>query len=154
MTPVEAGFLALMPGALDEPACFGVKLLSLFPGNPAVGLSSHLGLVLLFEPEHGRPVAMMDAAEITAIRTAAVSGVATRLLARQDAGDLAILGSGEQAGKPPGGDAGGAANPAACGSGRAAPGCCRRLSRPNRARGGARASMSRRAWRPPSPART
>jgi ornithine cyclodeaminase len=53
--------------------------------------------VLLFEPEHGRPVAMLDAAELTAIRTAAVSGLATRLLARRDAGDLAILGSGEQA---------------------------------------------------------
>jgi ornithine cyclodeaminase len=91
------GFMAWMPGALDEPACFGVKLLSLFPGNPAAGLSSHLGLVVLFEPEHGRPVALLDAAELTAIRTAAVSGLATRLLARPDAGDLAILGAGEQA---------------------------------------------------------
>lgn len=91
------GFMAWMPGALDEPACFGVKLLSLFPGNPAAGLSSHLGLVALFEPEHGRPVALLDAAELTAIRTAAVSGLATGLLARADAGDLAILGAGEQA---------------------------------------------------------
>jgi ornithine cyclodeaminase len=91
------GLMGSMPGALAEPDCFGVKLLSLFPGNPAAGLSSHLGLVLLFEPEHGRPVAMMDAAEITAIRTAAASGLATDLLARADAGDLAILGAGEQA---------------------------------------------------------
>ncbi len=98
VTPVSNGLLGVMPGALAEPDCFGVKLLSLFPGNPAAGLSSHLGLVLLFEPEHGRPVAMLDAAELTAIRTAAVSGLATRLLAREDAGDLAILGSGEQAG--------------------------------------------------------
>jgi ornithine cyclodeaminase len=95
--PVANGLMGAMPGALDEPACFGLKLLSLFPGNPAAGLSSHLGLVLLFEPEHGRPVAMMDASEITAIRTAAASGLATRLLAREDAGDLAILGAGEQA---------------------------------------------------------
>ena len=91
------GMMGSMPGALGEPDCFGVKLLSLFPGNPAAGLSSHLGLVLLFEPEHGRPVAMMDAAEITAIRTAAASGLATDLLARDNAGDLAILGAGEQA---------------------------------------------------------
>jgi ornithine cyclodeaminase len=91
------GLMAWMPGALDDPACFGVKLLSLFPGNPAAGLSSHLGLVALFEAEHGRPVALLDAAELTAIRTAAVSGLATRLLARPDAGDLAILGAGEQA---------------------------------------------------------
>jgi ornithine cyclodeaminase len=86
-----------MPGAQDDPACFGVKLVSIYPGNPAAGLSSHLGLVLLFEAEHGRPVAILDAAEITAIRTAAASGLATRLLARADAGDLAILGAGEQA---------------------------------------------------------
>jgi ornithine cyclodeaminase/alanine dehydrogenase-like protein (mu-crystallin family) len=52
---------------------------------------------LLFEAEHGQPVALLDAAEITAIRTAAASGLATRLLAREDAGDLALLGAGEQA---------------------------------------------------------
>ncbi|HEX3951704.1 MAG TPA: ornithine cyclodeaminase family protein, partial [Steroidobacteraceae bacterium] len=57
----------------------------------------HLGLVLLFEAEHGQPVALLDAAEITAIRTAAASGLATRLLAREDASDLALLGAGEQA---------------------------------------------------------
>jgi ornithine cyclodeaminase len=54
-------------------------------------------LVLLFEADHGQPVALLDAAEITAIRTAAASGLATRLLAREDAGDLALLGAGEQA---------------------------------------------------------
>jgi ornithine cyclodeaminase len=96
--PVSSGgLMGNMPGYLSEPECFGVKLVSLFPGNAAAGFSSHLGLVLLFEPEHGRPVALLDAAEITAIRTAAASGLATRLLAREDAGDLVILGAGEQA---------------------------------------------------------
>ncbi|HEY2658145.1 MAG TPA: ornithine cyclodeaminase family protein [Caulobacteraceae bacterium] len=95
--PGGKGMMGSMPGYLAEPECFGIKLLSLFPGNVAAGHSSHLGLVLLFEPEFGLPVALMDAAEITAIRTAAASGLATRLLAREDAGDLAILGAGEQA---------------------------------------------------------
>src|ERR1700677_1919629 len=70
MQASAAGLLGSMPGSLAEPECFGVKLLSLFPDNPKAGFSSHLGLVLLFEPEHGLPVALMDAAEITAIRTA------------------------------------------------------------------------------------
>jgi ornithine cyclodeaminase len=87
----------LMPGALADPAVFGIKMLSLFPGNSAAGLSSHLGLVALFEADHGRPVALLEASAITAIRTAAVSALATRLMARTDAGDLALLGSGEQA---------------------------------------------------------
>lgn len=95
--PGARGMLGNMPGYLADPACFGVKLVSLMPRNAPGGYSSHLGLVLLFESEHGCPVAILDAAEITAIRTAAASGLATRLLARPDAGDLAILGAGEQA---------------------------------------------------------
>ena len=74
------------------------KLLTVFPENRAAGIESHQGAVLLFELEHGRLLSILDATSITAIRTAAVSGVATRLLAREDAGDLAILGSGTQAG--------------------------------------------------------
>jgi ornithine cyclodeaminase len=89
--------LGNMPGYLGEPECFGVKLVSLIPRNKPPRYSSHLGLVLLFEVEHGQPVALLDAAEITAIRTAAASGLATRLLARPQASDLAILGAGEQA---------------------------------------------------------
>src|SRR5580692_12685337 len=95
--PGDLGMLGNMPGYLAEPECFGVKLVSLIPRNKPPQYSSHLGLVLLFEVEHGQPVAMLDAAEITAIRTAAASGLATRLLARPDAGDLALLGAGEQA---------------------------------------------------------
>jgi ornithine cyclodeaminase/alanine dehydrogenase-like protein (mu-crystallin family) len=95
--PGEIGMLGNMPGYLADPECFGVKLVSLIPRNKPPQYSSHLGLVILFETEHGCPVALLDAAEITAIRTAAASGLATRLLSRPDAGDLALLGAGEQA---------------------------------------------------------
>src|SRR5580704_1758927 len=95
--PGERGMMGNMPGYLAEPECFGIKLVSLIPRNKPPHYSSHLGVVLLFEAEHGCPVALLDAAEITAIRTAAASGLATRLLARPEAGDLALLGAGEQA---------------------------------------------------------
>ena len=95
--PNGRGMMGNMPGYLADPECFGVKLVSLMPHNKPPQYSSHLGLVILFESEHGCPVGLLDAAEITAIRTAAASALATRLLARPDAGDLAILGAGEQA---------------------------------------------------------
>lgn len=97
MMPGDLGMMGNMPGYLGEPECFGVKLVSLMPRNKPPQYSSHLGIVLLFEVEHGQPVALLDAAEITAVRTAAASGLATRLLARPDASSLAILGAGEQA---------------------------------------------------------
>jgi ornithine cyclodeaminase/alanine dehydrogenase-like protein (mu-crystallin family) len=96
-TPDGAGLLGLMPAFLGEPPCMGIKVISVFFDNEASGLDSHQGAVLLFEPEHGRLVAMIDASSITGIRTAAVSGAATRVLAREDAGDLAMIGSGVQA---------------------------------------------------------
>src|SRR5580704_2897638 len=95
--PNGRGMMGNMPGYIAEPECFGVKLVSLMPHNKPPQYSSHLGLVLLFESEHGCPVGLVDAAEITAIRTAAASGLATRLLARPEAGDLALIGAGEQA---------------------------------------------------------
>ena len=95
--PGDLGMLGNMPGYMAEPECFGVKLISLMPRNKPPQYSSHLGIVLLFEAEHGQLVAMLDGAEITAIRTAAASGLATRLLARPDASSLTILGAGEQA---------------------------------------------------------
>lgn len=89
--------LGIMPGAMEDPACFGTKLISLFPGNPAHGHSSHLGMMVLFEREFGTPIAIMNAGLLTAIRTAAASAVATRALARKDAKILTIIGTGEQA---------------------------------------------------------
>jgi ornithine cyclodeaminase len=76
---------------------FGAKVLSVYPGNFALGIQSHQGFVALFDPTHGAPVAILHAGEITAIRTAAASAAATDALARQDAHRLAILGYGEQA---------------------------------------------------------
>jgi ornithine cyclodeaminase/alanine dehydrogenase-like protein (mu-crystallin family) len=95
--PGERGFFGVMPAFLDRPAALGLKAIGVFPGNEGGPLDSHQGVVMLFDPETGAPQAIMDASSITAIRTAAVSGVATRALARTDAGDLAILGSGVQA---------------------------------------------------------
>jgi ornithine cyclodeaminase len=95
--PSSDGKLAWMPGYLGDPECFGIKLLSLFPGNPRVGLSSHVGLYVLYESAHGRPVAIMEASALTAIRTAAASVVATRALARPDSRTLAVIGTGEEA---------------------------------------------------------
>jgi ornithine cyclodeaminase len=95
--PEKIGGLGLMPAALLPERVAGVKVITFFPGNEGTELDTHQGAVLLFEAERGRLLAMLDATSITAIRTAAVSGVATRLLAREDAGDLAIIGSGTQA---------------------------------------------------------
>jgi ornithine cyclodeaminase/alanine dehydrogenase-like protein (mu-crystallin family) len=95
--PDRAGALAAMPSAHLSAGVLGVKVITVFPGNTQDGLQAHQGAVLLFEGEHGRLLSVMDATEITAVRTAAVSGVATRVLARPDAADLAILGSGTQA---------------------------------------------------------
>jgi ornithine cyclodeaminase/alanine dehydrogenase-like protein (mu-crystallin family) len=95
--PYGGSWLAVMPGAQTEPPTFGVKVISIFDENRKSGRETHQGLVLLFEAEHGTPVAMVDASEVTALRTAAVSGVATGVLARPDAVDLAIIGSGTQA---------------------------------------------------------
>lgn len=95
--PDKRGALGMMPSYLGDVGALGLKVVTVFPGNHGTQYDSHIGSVLLFESEHGQLLAMLDASEITAIRTAAVSGVATRLLAREDAHTLAILGSGVQA---------------------------------------------------------
>jgi ornithine cyclodeaminase len=89
------GVLGVMPGALSDPPRFGVKVISVLHGGTA---SSHQGGVLLFDAADFAPLAFMHAGEITAIRTASATAVATRVLARPDARVLAILGTGEQAG--------------------------------------------------------
>ncbi|MFJ9710002.1 ornithine cyclodeaminase family protein [Streptomyces sp. NPDC101234] len=95
----DTGLLGTMPGfvAGEDLAGYGLKAMVLKPENPARGLDLHIGVVLVFDPGTGAPLAMMDAGAVTAVRTAAVSGVATEALARPDAGDLAVLGSGVQA---------------------------------------------------------
>lgn len=93
----EGRMFGIMPGALGENAPFGAKVISVFPENFAKGLQSHQGLIVLFDPETGVPVCVVHAGEVTAIRTAAASAVATDALARPDATRLALLGYGEQA---------------------------------------------------------
>jgi len=96
--PGAAGAMALMPSYVSgERAAFGLKAICVFPGNPAKGKDSHQGGVLLFSAGTGELQALMNASAITAIRTAAVSGVATDLLARADACNLALIGTGVQA---------------------------------------------------------
>jgi ornithine cyclodeaminase len=96
--PLSDGRLfGVMPGAMGAHAVFGAKLISVFPENFARGIQSHQGLVILFDPESGAPVCVVHAGELTAIRTAAASAVATDALARKDACRLTLLGYGEQA---------------------------------------------------------
>jgi len=98
IVPVGGGnMMGVMPGAMQEPACYGTKLLSLYPGNPALGLSSHLGGMMVFDAEFGEPVGLVNAGALTALRTAAASAVATDALARADANHLCLIGTGEQA---------------------------------------------------------
>ena len=93
-----SGFMGLMPAYRGgEKPAYGLKEICLFPGNPARGLDTHLGGVLLHSGDTGELLAIMNASAITAIRTAAVSALATRLLARQDAKVHAIIGAGVQA---------------------------------------------------------
>ena len=86
---------AVMPAVLGN--AIGAKVITVFPGNDATPYESHMGVILYFDDTHGRLLAIIDASSVTAIRTAAVSGLATRLLANPDASRLAILGAGVQA---------------------------------------------------------
>ena len=96
--PASEGFMGLMPAHRGGARpLFSLKAVCIFPGNPSRGLDAHQGTVTLFDGETGVPSAILDASALTEIRTAAVSALATRLLAREDVRTLAILGSGVQA---------------------------------------------------------
>ncbi|MGE0045537.1 MAG: ornithine cyclodeaminase family protein [Hyphomonadaceae bacterium] len=98
IVPLTDGrMLGVMPGAMGPHSVFGAKLISVFSENFSKGLPSHQGVVVLFDAGTGAPICVLDAGEITAIRTAAASAVATDALARRDASRLALLGYGEQA---------------------------------------------------------
>jgi ornithine cyclodeaminase/alanine dehydrogenase-like protein (mu-crystallin family) len=96
-----AGLMALMPSYLagegGREAAYGLKAICITPTNPAAGLDTHQGVVLLSSGITGEPVAVVNASALTEIRTAAVSVVATDLLARPDADQLAVIGTGVQA---------------------------------------------------------
>ena len=96
--PEEQSLMGVMPAHRTSPEpAYGLKTVCIFPGNPARGLDAHQGGVMLFDGETGELRALIDASAVTSIRTAAVSAVATRALARPDSKVLAILGSGVQA---------------------------------------------------------
>jgi len=96
--PGGAGLIGLMPAHRSaSPSAFGLKAINMIPGNPERGLDAHQGAVLLSDGETGELLAILNASSITAIRTAAVSAVATRALARENARELAVIGAGVQA---------------------------------------------------------
>ncbi|MDE2570922.1 MAG: ornithine cyclodeaminase family protein, partial [bacterium] len=93
--PAHAGILAAMPGSLiTDGSALGAKLVTVFEGNVECRLPTHQGAVILFNPQTGTPEALLDARYVTEVRTAAVSAVATRLLAIAQAHVAAILGTG------------------------------------------------------------
>ena len=95
--PEALGLMSLMPAFRSEAyPVFGLKAICVFPGNPVRGKDAHQGTVMLFSSETGEPMAIENASAITAIRTAAVSAVAIDLLAKKDAGKLALIGAGIQ----------------------------------------------------------
>src|SRR5947209_11799584 len=89
------GFYGIMPALTPEG--LGQKIVTFYPRNAEKGIHTHMALIVLNDPETGRPLAVMDGRLITEMRTAAVSAAATKLLAAKDAKILAILGSGVQA---------------------------------------------------------
>src|SRR5262249_6682817 len=100
-TVIEVGlqraFVGVMPAFIPDPAALGTKVVSVFGSNTAVGLPTHLATIVLLDPMTGELLSIMDGRFITEARTAAVSAVSAKHLARPDASKLAIIGSGVQA---------------------------------------------------------
>src|SRR5438067_9101461 len=90
----EGGFYGVMPAFISQPAALGTKLVTVYESNAARGLPTHLATIVLLDPETGELLAILDGRYITAARTAAVSAVSARHLARPDARVLAVVGSG------------------------------------------------------------
>ncbi len=90
-------FFGLMPAYIEQPARMGAKIVTVYNENHAKGLPSHLATILLLDPGTGALLALMDGRYITEARTAAVSAVSARHLARAEASTLAIIGTGVQA---------------------------------------------------------
>jgi ornithine cyclodeaminase len=97
LVPERGGVLAAMPGHLPDPGALTTKLVTVFPQNAGTALPTHQAVIVAFDPDTGQPVALLDGEAITAARTAAGSALSARLLAREDAAVLAVLGTGVQA---------------------------------------------------------
>lgn len=94
VSPIEGGHFFTMPGSMRGGPVYGAKLVSLLPGNPERGLPAVQGLVILFDQQTGSSLAVLDGAAVTCLRTAAVSALATRELAREDSASHGIFGAG------------------------------------------------------------
>lgn len=97
LQPGEESATLVMPAYLADSGDLAVKVVSVFPHNNQIGLPTIHALVLAIDVLTGRPLALLEGGSLTAIRTGAVSGAATDLLARADAAVVAIIGSGVQA---------------------------------------------------------
>ncbi len=93
----DGGLMGMMPGYSNSPECFGLKVVNIMPKNHGTPVSSHVGTMILFEASSGVPLAIIDAARLTAFRTAAASALATNILARENSSVLTLIGTGEQA---------------------------------------------------------
>lgn len=95
--PDTQGKMAMMPGTISDPDCYGIKLVCKYVREPDSPYGTHVGMVLVFDSKSGLPLAMIEGASLTSIRTAAASALATDLMANKQCKTLTVLGCGEQA---------------------------------------------------------